>query len=95
MPRIVRLDSTVPLKVDPNLAPGDTPPAPNVIPWPRDDQGRLKVLSICTCGISAKFPFCDGAHKTCKDEDPATDYIYDPQSKPRRPIDATPPNPLV
>lgn len=76
MPRVVRFTSTTPLKVDPNLQPGDTPPAPNVIPWPRDDQGKLKVLSLCTCGVSAKFPLCDGAHKACKDEDPAVEYVY-------------------
>jgi Iron-binding zinc finger CDGSH type len=77
MPRTVTFDASTPLKVDPNLEPGQTPPAPNVIPWPRDEQGKLKVLSLCTCGISAKFPFCDGAHKTCKAEDPTLLYAYD------------------
>jgi CDGSH iron-sulfur domain-containing protein 1 len=77
MPRLVRHSSSAPIKFDPNLVPGQTPPAPNVHPWPRDEQGNLKVLSICTCGVSAKFPICDGAHKACKDEDPAFLYEYD------------------
>lgn len=84
MPRIVRFEATTPLKIDPNLQPGETPPAPNVIAWPRDEQGRLKVLSLCTCGVSAKFPLCDGAHKACKDEDAATDYVYDVATRARR-----------
>jgi CDGSH-type Zn-finger protein len=81
MPRIVRFDSTTPIKIDPNLKPGDTPPAPNVIAWPRDEAGNLKVVSICACGISSKFPFCDGTHKICKTEDPACEYQYDPATK--------------
>jgi CDGSH-type Zn-finger protein len=77
MPRLVKLLGTTPIKIDPNLAPDAVPPAPNVRHWPRDEQGNLKVLSICTCGLSQKFPFCDGAHKTCKDEDPSTTYTYE------------------
>jgi len=77
MARLVKLTGTAPIKIDPNLAPGAEPPAPNVRPWPRDEQGNLKVLFICTCGISLKFPFCDGAHKACKDEDSATVYTYE------------------
>ena len=85
MPRIVRFESTTPIKVDPNLRPGDTPPAPNIIAWPRDDQGNLKVLSLCTCGVSAKYPFCDGAHKICKDEDATVTYVYDTAARTRVP----------
>lgn len=77
MARLVRLTATTPLKIDPNLQPGDTPPAPNVIPWPRDEFGKLKILSICTCGISKKFPICDGMHKTCKTEAEGQLYHYD------------------
>jgi hypothetical protein len=80
MARLVKFTATTPLKIDPNLAPGDTPPAPNVIPWPRDEQGKLKVLSICTCGVSRKFPLCDGMHKTCKTEQDGTVYQYHPVS---------------
>ena len=26
-----------------------------------------KPLSICTCGLSQKFPLCDGAHKVARE----------------------------
>ena len=81
MPRLVRLEGTVPLKIDPNLKPGETPPAPNVIAWPRDEAGNLKVVSVCTCGLSARFPLCDGAHKGCKDEEAGYVYRYDPATR--------------
>jgi len=83
MPRAITFTSSTPIRVDPNLEPGGTPSAPNVIPWPRDEAGKLKVLSICTCGLSAKFPFCDGSHKACKDEDPSKTYAYDAATKAR------------
>lgn len=28
-----------------------------------------KKYSWCSCGLSAKQPFCDGAHKSCLNED--------------------------
>jgi CDGSH-type Zn-finger protein len=34
---------------------------------------------ICGCGLTRNFPFCDGTHKTCKDEEPGKTYIYDEQ----------------
>jgi CDGSH-type Zn-finger protein len=77
MARIVRHEATAPIKIDPNLLPGQTPPAPNVIAWPRDAQGNLKVVQVCACGISATYPFCDGAHKTCKEEQAGMVYAYD------------------
>jgi CDGSH-type Zn-finger protein len=52
-----------------------------VIPWPRDEAGNLKVVSVCACGISSKFPFCDGTHKQCKAEEPSVLYRYDPTTK--------------
>lgn len=71
MPRIVRFTQTASIKIDPNAPPG----APNA--WPRDEQGNLKVISICACGISARFPFCDGAHKLCREEEAGHVYEYD------------------
>ena len=68
MARLVRHEQTAPIKIDPAT-------------WPRDEQGNLKVISICACGISAKFPFCDGAHGGCKAEEPGKVYLYDPVTK--------------
>lgn len=36
-----------------------------------------KPIFICACGISQNFPFCDGAHKGCKGEEPGKTYVYD------------------
>ncbi|MFG0282974.1 MAG: CDGSH iron-sulfur domain-containing protein, partial [Phycisphaerales bacterium JB039] len=36
-----------------------------------------KPVFICGCGLTKNFPFCDGTHKTCRDEDPGKTYIYD------------------
>lgn len=38
-----------------------------------------KPVFICGCGLTRNFPFCDGTHKACKDEDPAKIYCYDPE----------------
>lgn len=44
-----------------------------------------KPVFICACGLTKKFPFCDGAHKSCKDEEPGAVYSYDPETgEPRR-----------
>lgn len=38
-----------------------------------------KPIFICACGLSKKFPFCDGAHKPCRtSEQSDTLYVYDP-----------------
>ena len=39
-----------------------------------------KPVFVCACGISRKFPFCDGNHKSCKGEDPEATYRYDPDT---------------
>ncbi|WP_457560143.1 CDGSH iron-sulfur domain-containing protein [Caminibacter sp.] len=36
---------------------------------------------ICQCGLSKKFPQCDGSHKRVKDEDDSKLYIYDENSR--------------
>ncbi len=75
MPRLVRHEPAAPIKIDPNAPAGE----PNA--WPRDEQGNLKILSICACGLSARFPFCDGAHKICRNEEPGHIYTYDPVTR--------------
>ena len=37
------------------------------------DEG---VKFICQCGLSKKFPFCDGHHNKTKDEKEGKTYIY-------------------
>jgi len=37
-----------------------------------------KPVFICGCGLTKNFPFCDGTHKVCKNEDPAKIYRYGP-----------------
>lgn len=36
-----------------------------------------KPVFICGCGLTQNFPFCDGTHKVCKNEQPDTLYVYD------------------
>ncbi|HRJ49491.1 MAG: CDGSH iron-sulfur domain-containing protein [Phycisphaeraceae bacterium] len=84
MPRIVRHDQSGPIKIDPAAPPGD--PAA----WPRDQEGNLKKIFICACGLSARFPFCDGTHKSCAGEDPARTYTYGPGGS-RRELEDDPP----
>jgi CDGSH-type Zn-finger protein len=36
---------------------------------------------ICGCGLTKTFPFCDGSHKACRDEDPAKLYEYHPDGR--------------
>ena len=36
-----------------------------------------KAVFVCACGLSKDLPFCDGAHKACKDEQAGTVYVYD------------------
>lgn len=35
-----------------------------------------KTISICTCGLSKKFPYCDGTHKIARQELPGKLYTY-------------------
>lgn len=45
------------------------------------------IVAVCRCGLSSNWPYCNGAHKATKGEDPAKLYHYDrelPQGTPRR-----------
>jgi CDGSH-type Zn-finger protein len=42
-----------------------------------------KPIFICACGLSAKFPFCDGTHKGCAAvEQPGMLTVYGPERTP-------------
>ena len=58
MARIIKLDATGPIRIDP----------------------QEKPVFICACGLTRNFPFCDGTHKACKDEEPGAVYRYDPET---------------
>lgn len=65
MPRLIRLEATTPMKIEP-------------ADFPRDEHGNLRKMSLCACGLSQKFPLCDGAHKRlCAEEKPGVLYVYD------------------
>lgn len=40
-----------------------------------------KPIFICGCGLTQNFPYCDGAHKTCKNEKPGKLHVYDNTKK--------------
>jgi CDGSH-type Zn-finger protein len=68
MARLIRLEATGPYKIEPSQ-------------FPRDEQGNLKSIFICACGLTNRPPFCDSTHKTCKNEVQGMIYEYDPQTK--------------
>ncbi len=36
-----------------------------------------KPVFVCGCGLTKNFPFCDGTHKVCKNEEAGKVYVYD------------------
>lgn len=48
-----------------------------------DATGPIKIepqdkpIFVCACGLSKKFPLCDGSHKGCKDEPQDKVIVYD------------------
>lgn len=45
---------------------------------------------ICGCGLSATLPFCDGTHKSTRDEEPGKLYWYDEEGQRHPAADAYP-----
>ncbi len=39
-----------------------------------DEKGNI---AICLCGLSDEYPFCDGSHRTTRDEEGDTVYRYE------------------
>jgi CDGSH-type Zn-finger protein len=69
MPRLIRIDATGPIKIEPK-------------DFPRDEQGNLKSIWICACGLSQTMPYCDKSHKACAaTEQPGKLYVYDAERK--------------
>lgn len=68
MARLVKLEHTGPHKLEPAN-------------FPRDAEGNLKPIFICQCGLSARFPLCDGTHKVCREETAGMVYTYDPLTR--------------
>ena len=33
-------------------------------------------LYVCACGLSQRWPYCDGSHKATQDEEPGIVYRY-------------------
>jgi len=46
-------------------------------------EPQEKPTFVCTCGLSKKFPLCDGSHKKCHDETEGATFIYDDQGQRR------------
>ena len=51
-----------------------TAKAPHVFNTPKGDN-----VAICMCGLSQRYPFCDGSHKKAADEADGVVYVYDQQ----------------
>ena len=50
---------------------------------PSKIEPQEKAISVCGCGLSKMFPFCDGAHKGCRgvETDPDAVYVYDAEGR--------------
>jgi len=40
-----------------------------------------KPIFICACGLSQNLPYCDGSHKTARQEGPEQLCVYDRQRR--------------
>jgi CDGSH-type Zn-finger protein len=44
---------------------------------PLEIKPQEKSVFICMCGLSKNQPYCDGSHKTTRDEEAGKTYEYD------------------
>lgn len=44
-------------------------------------QAGEQTYYMCQCGLSKKFPFCDGSHKRTRDEEDGKLYVYSEDSR--------------
>jgi CDGSH-type Zn-finger protein len=44
---------------------------------PFEIKPQQESVWICMCGLSKNQPFCDGSHKTTRDEEDGKTYEYD------------------
>lgn len=62
-----------------------------------------KAVFVCACGLSQKYPLCDGSHKSCvpNEPDPESLYVYDHDRRTiievrrEEPAGGTPPAPFA
>ncbi|PIR21566.1 MAG: iron-binding protein [Deltaproteobacteria bacterium CG11_big_fil_rev_8_21_14_0_20_47_16] len=43
---------------------------------PLEVKPSEKSVWVCMCGLSANYPFCDGTHKQCRNEEEGKLYKY-------------------
>ncbi len=70
MSRIIKLDATAPIKIEPT------------------EGSAGKAIFVCACGLSKKFPLCDGSHKVTRDEEAGCCYGYQADGVTREKIEA-------
>jgi len=45
-------------------------------PVPVKNSKGVTVAAVCMCGLSRKYPFCDGSHLKTREEEEGYVYIY-------------------